>query len=710
MFQNKNISLLDIIDLKFLQNFQDSFSKSVNVAIIMVDNKGPITKPSNFTDFCVKYTRGSKLGYKRCNECDIKGGKIASQKGRAVIYDCHAGLTDFAVPIMLNGKHIASILGGQVLTNEPNESSFREIAKELNIDENLYLEELKKIKIIPKQQVQSAANLLFIFANSISELASKNLELRIKSQKEKDIAQKESLLREIMASCVSTFNFEKQINSIVTQTGEFFNADRCFFIEHDPTGIKNLNIKDYAEYRSSNTIKSHLTRPITQADTCRFVKTSQKKITTVVDDIRKIELSQAAKQMLINDLSVKSYIISPIYYKNVVYGSLVMHYVKKFKKFHKDEIELLEAIANNSAAVIRQSKLYSEIEKNEKYTRNLLDNINDVIITVDSDFIIESCNPAVENLWGYEPSECIGFPLTTLLNYNCDDSKNIFCFDANSIYGIKKNGEKFPVEINISTLVIDDKNINLLVIRDITERKKIDKMKNEFVSTVSHELRTPLTSLKGALGLIQGGKMGDVPEKVKGLIDIANNNCSRLINIINDILDIEKIEAGKMDFEISTIELMSIINQAIQLNLQFSQKFHVKIKLEETLNEVFVQADINRLTQVLTNLLSNAIKFSKPQSSVSISIVRIDGKIRVSVTNYGIEISDEFKKRIFQKFAQADSSDARQKGGTGLGLSISKAIIEKMNGDIGFISKNQKTTFYFDLPELLEKDKGTTND
>lgn len=710
MFQNKNISLLDIVDLKFLQNFQDSFSKSVNVAIIMVDNKGPITKPSNFTDFCIKYTRGSELGYKRCNECDIKGGKIASQKGEAVIYNCHAGLTDFAVPIMLNGKHIASILGGQVLTSKPDESYFRKIAKELNIDENLYVEELNKIKIIPKQQVQSAADLLFIFANYISELASKNLELKIKSQREEDIAKKESLLRKIMASCVSTFDFEKQINSIVTQTGEFFNADRCFFIEHDPTGVKNLNIKEYAEYRSSNNIKSHLARPVAKADTCEFVKKSRKKITEVVDDIRMIQLPQATKQMLIDDLSVKSYIISPIYFKNVVYGSLVMHYVKKFKKFHQDEIELFEAISNNSAAFIRQSKLYSEIEKNEKYKRSLLDNINDVIITVDSNFIIEGCNPAVENIWGYKPSDCIGSPLTNLLNCDSYDSKNIFCFDTNSIYGIKKNGEKFPIEINVSSLVIDDKNVNLLVIRDITERKKVDKMKNEFVSTVSHELRTPLTSLKGALGLIQGGRMGEVSEKVKGLIDIANNNCSRLINIINDILDIEKIEAGKMDFDMNTIELMSIINQAIQLNFQYSQKFNVKMKLEETLNDAFVQADINRLTQVLTNLLSNAIKFSKPHSSVSISIVRIDGKIRVSVTNYGIEISDEFKKRIFQKFAQADSSDARQKGGTGLGLSISKAIIEKMNGDIGFISKNQKTIFYFDLPEVLEKDKGKTHE
>lgn len=882
MLQKESVSLLDIIDLDFLQNFQDSFSKSLNIAIIMVDDKGPITKPSNFTDFCIRYTRGSELGYKKCNECDIQAGKAASKEGKPIIYDCHAGLTDFAVPIMLNGNHIASILGGQVLTREPDENQFRKTGNKLGIDEDLYIEELKKIKILSKEQVQSTADLLFIFSNYISELASKNFELKIKSKREllirkvtenirssldinktlnyvcdelaqtfnvqratiiqyhdnenyskfevrreyksdpniigildnpsfnfrvgeiwakalegeenclvidniqqsempeffkenyisigqksiviapieKDFekwgviilseynynrhwtkeeisllkiisnqvyvaikqselylslqkkAMTENVLSQIMASCVSTFDFEKQINSIVTKTGEFFKADRCFFTEHDITRTKNLPIKDYAEYRSSEDIRSHRTRPMNKADTSEFVKMSQKKMIEVVNDITKIELPEASRKMLIEDLSVKSYVIAPIYYKDDVYGSLVIHYVKDFKKFEQSEIDLLQAIANNSAAVIRQSKLYSEIEKNEKYTRNLLNSINDVIITINNDFVIESCNPSIENVWGYESSECIGKPLKVLLNYNYDNSKKIFCLDPNSIFGIRKNGEKFPVELNISSSVIDNKNVNLLVIRDITERKKIEQMKNEFVSMVSHELRTPLTSIRGALGLVTSGKIEKLSDKTKGLLDIANNNCLRLINLINDILDIEKIEAGKMDFKITTVELVSLVENAIQANSQFANKFGVKIKFKKDINKVFVEADNNRLIQVVTNLLSNAIKFSKQNLPVDVVIAKSSSKndIRVSITNYGPEISTEFKDRIFQKFAQEDASDSRQKGGTGLGLSISKAIIEKLHGEIGYVSKNSETTFYFDLPEISENNKGKMNE
>jgi len=172
--------------------------------------------------------------------------------------------------------------------------------------------------------------------------------------------------------------------------------------------------------------------------------------------------------------------------------------------------------------------------------------------------------------------------------------------------------------------------------------------------------------------------------------------------LINDILDIEKIEAGKMDFEIKPVELMSLVEQSIQSNIQYAQKFSVELKVTDKLEKVFVQVDSNRLIQVMTNLLSNAIKFSVPNSFVNISIVNLANKIRISVTNYGTEISENFKTRIFQKFAQADSSDARQKGGTGLGLNISKAIIEKMGGHINFVSKNNETTFYFDLPEFIE--------
>ncbi|MCF2971670.1 PAS domain S-box protein [Synechococcus sp. Nb3U1] len=251
--------------------------------------------------------------------------------------------------------------------------------------------------------------------------------------------------------------------------------------------------------------------------------------------------------------------------------------------------------------------------------------------------------------------------------------------------------------------------------RDITERKKVERLKNEFVSTVSHELRTPLTSIRGALGLIKGGASGELPPQVQSLVEIAFKNSERLVMLINDILDIEKIESGKMHFDIHPVELMALLQQAIEANRAYAAQFEVDLVLEPTLRSttgipltaVQVNVDPNRLMQVMNNLLSNAAKFSPAGQTVRVWVEQVQEGIRVCVQDRGPGIPEAFRSRIFQKFAQADSSDTRQKGGTGLGLSISKAIVERFGGTIGFESNpaqeareptQQGTTFYFTLP------------
>lgn len=234
---------------------------------------------------------------------------------------------------------------------------------------------------------------------------------------------------------------------------------------------------------------------------------------------------------------------------------------------------------------------------------------------------------------------------------------------------------------------------------------EIDRMKNEFISTVSHELRTPLTSIRGSLGLITGGVAGEVPIKARELVEIAYKNSERLVNLINDILDIEKIESGRMDFRNKEIYLTHVLAQALEANSAYASQFGVRFELDNKAPLAMVVADGDRLMQVFTNLLSNAAKFSPTGGTVTISVSRHDtstaGMVRVAVTDRGPGIPHEFYDRIFGKFAQADSSAARLKGGTGLGLSISKVIVERLGGRIGFHSEpNVRTTFYFDLPEL----------
>lgn len=275
-----------------------------------------------------------------------------------------------------------------------------------------------------------------------------------------------------------------------------------------------------------------------------------------------------------------------------------------------------------------------------------------------------------------------------------------------------KDGHNIPVDIFLQYVNPPGEPARFVaIVRDITERKRIDKMKSEFISTVSHELRTPLTSIRGSLGLINGGITGTLPEKAQEMIKIASNNTERLLLLINDILDIQKIESGQMVFRFQSVELLPFIEKAIRENAAYGEQYNVNFVLTNKPVHGRVFADPDRLMQVMANLLSNAAKFSHENGTVEISVAYHKDALRISVTDHGAGIPEEFHDKIFEKFCQADSSDNRTSGGTGLGLSISKMIIEKHGGHIGFVTNNGiGTTFYLDLPELMGdqvSDKGS---
>ncbi|MDH4284657.1 MAG: PAS domain S-box protein, partial [Gallionellaceae bacterium] len=266
----------------------------------------------------------------------------------------------------------------------------------------------------------------------------------------------------------------------------------------------------------------------------------------------------------------------------------------------------------------------------------------------------------------------------------------------------KKNGELFWEEMYISAIRDSEgKTTNYVAVKeDITERMKIERMKSEFISTVSHELRTPLTSIRGSLALIAGGVAGELPAAAKPMIDIAHKNSERLILLVNDILDIEKIEAGRMEFSMAPTLMMPLIEQALESNRAYAEQYKVAYELVNDVPDAVIQVDANRMLQVLANLLSNAAKFSYPDGKVKVVAERHNERIRISITDNGSGIPEEFRSRIFQKFTQADSSDTRKKGGTGLGLTITKAIVEQMGGSIGFESQpDVQTTFFVEFPE-----------
>ncbi len=235
---------------------------------------------------------------------------------------------------------------------------------------------------------------------------------------------------------------------------------------------------------------------------------------------------------------------------------------------------------------------------------------------------------------------------------------------------------------------------------DITEQRVLDQAKSEFVSTVSHELRTPLTSINGSLSLaLNTSAPGSIPDRVLRLLQIAQKNCDRLIPLVNDILDLEKVSSGQSRFEIAEEDLVALLHRAVADNQPYARQFGVTFTLFADEQTAKGRVDVNRFLQVMANLLSNAAKFSERGGTVELRLSRQKGVLRVSVVDHGRGIPESFHDRIFQPFSQADSSSTRDKEGTGLGLNISKQIVERMGGTIGFRSDpGRETCFWFTIP------------
>ena len=276
------------------------------------------------------------------------------------------------------------------------------------------------------------------------------------------------------------------------------------------------------------------------------------------------------------------------------------------------------------------------------------------------------------------------------------------------------DGEMIPVEINLQYLKpVDEKPRFVAIVQDITERQKVDKAKSEFVSTVSHELRTPLTAIKGILNLIEIGAYDESPEELHSMVKIAIANSDQLVMLINDILDVEKFEAGMMNFQMEATDITILIEEALETYKSYGDEYGVTFTCSSTDGPLFVNGDKSRLMQVLANLLSNAAKFSERGGRVEVFATRRDEGICVTVKDYGCGIPKEAQATIFDKFTQADSSDHRRQGGTGLGLSIVKMIIEAHDGRLGFTTELGKgTVLSFYLKESLVEDKsfGNTSD
>ena len=352
-----------------------------------------------------------------------------------------------------------------------------------------------------------------------------------------------------------------------------------------------------------------------------------------------------------------------------------------------------------------------KLSEREARLRNMFEHAVDGLITIDGNGTIQSSNPACEKLFAFRPQELVGKNISLLMpEFNGDPRQHVLKQYLNAVQGKvsgmgrelegrRKDGTLFSIELLVSQFEAGGEPLFSAVVRDITGRKQVERMKNEFISVVSHELRTPLTSIRGAIGLLTSGRESALPQRTMELLKIAQRNSELLMVLINDILDIEKLESGTMKLTLQPVELGKLLADSVRANSAYAARFEVTIKLRVEDDLPMVVADPDRLMQVVANLLSNAAKFTRPGTMVDVRAGKKGDRVRISVRDHGPGIPDEYKGILFDKFFQADPSNSRERAGTGLGLSIARHFTRLMNGEIDFTSQLGKgATFFVDLP------------
>lgn len=361
---------------------------------------------------------------------------------------------------------------------------------------------------------------------------------------------------------------------------------------------------------------------------------------------------------------------------------------------------------------LRAAQETAELAMRENHL--ILRSVADGIIVQSGSGLSLFTNDAAARMLGYEVDELVGYRLHALIHHTRADGRPYpeeecpIAGAARSGQSVRvtddvfwrKDGTSFSVEYIANPIVQwDGSTAVVLTFQDVSERRAVERMKDEFISVVSHELRTPLTSIRGSLGLLANGVLGPVSEKGQRMLGIAVSNTDRLVRLINDILDIERMESGKVTLDERVCEASDLIFEAVEALQVVAQKEGVRLVAVPT--EASVYADPDRIVQTLTNLIGNAIKFSPAGTTIQVAAVTEGREVRFSVRDQGRGVPADKIESIFGRFQQVDASDSREKGGSGLGLAICRSIVQQHGGKIWAESApGEGSTFYFTLPAL----------
>ncbi|HTM09866.1 MAG TPA: ATP-binding protein [Verrucomicrobiae bacterium] len=391
----------------------------------------------------------------------------------------------------------------------------------------------------------------------------------------------------------------------------------------------------------------------------------------------------------------------------------------RLHRFSEDEIDLLSAFGAQLGAALDNLNLYEEVKKGKAYIENLVESAGDAIVSTDLEHRVLSWNSGAEAIFGYRKAEVIGRSLAVLLPPGREEeldnirSKVLGSGVIRNLEVARRKKDGTSIEVSVAVSPIEDPTGRvtgfLHLSKDITEKKRyeerlkeLDTMKSDFVSSVSHELRTPLTAIKGSVDNMLDGLTGELNEKQIRYLGRIKSNTDRLARLINDLLDLSRIEAGRIELKPARLEVATLARDITETLRPIAAEKMIEFEITPAKGPVTAWADRDKITQVIMNLIGNALKFTPSLGRITVAIeCNGDGWVQVSIADTGPGIPRSEAEKIFDKFYQVASADRHKARGTGLGLSISKSLVEMHGGKIWMESEvGRGSTFFFTLPAL----------